>query len=64
MSTINKPLDWTPMEPLKVGDTFTMAGQYKRRSFWQWLKNEQRILQQFTVIATNESYSQYEASNG
>lgn len=49
---------------MNIGDTFTIANRYKRRAFWQWLRNEPKELQQYKVVAINESYSRYEKSNG
>lgn len=39
--------------PLKLrkGDRFTIAGQYRRRTFWQWLLRRPRELQQWVVTA-------------
>lgn len=45
--------------PLKIGDTITIGSQYKRRTFWQWLRNEPKALQEYKIVATNESYSEY-----
>lgn len=36
---------------LKVGDTYTIAGVYRRRTFWQWLTRQPRTLQVFHVTA-------------
>lgn len=44
---------------VNVGDILTMDGQYKRRTFWQWLRNEPRELQRFVVKATGSSCSEY-----
>lgn len=30
---------------VKIGDTFTVAGLYERRTFWQWLKRKPKKLQ-------------------
>ncbi len=57
---INKSVDWTPSVPMNTGDVFTVQGRYKRRSFWQWFRNEPRELQQYKIVAANESYSQYD----
>lgn len=35
--------------PLKVGDTFTMAGSYQRRSWWQWLTRQPQRLVVYQV---------------
>lgn len=32
-----------------VGDTFTMAGLYKRRSLWQWITRQPKHLKVYTV---------------
>lgn len=39
--------------PLKLrkGDRFTIAGTYRRRTFWQWLLRRPRELQQWVVTA-------------
>ena len=49
---------------MKIGDKFIVSGMYKRRSFWQWIRNEPKKLQQFVVKHTCTSYSENEAHNG
>lgn len=34
---------------LKEGDCFTCLGDYQRRTFWQWLTRQPRILKQWSV---------------
>ena len=34
---------------LEVGDVFTVEGDYQRRTFWQWLTREPRVLQTYQV---------------
>ncbi len=36
---------------LKPGDFFTVAGCYKKRTFWEWLTRKPRELTVFTVTA-------------
>lgn len=48
--SINNSLMWKAGFPYKEGDIFTLEGRYKRRSFFQWLKNEPRELKKFKVI--------------
>jgi hypothetical protein len=35
---------------LTLGEHFTIEGVYKRRTFWQWLRREAPVLQEFIVI--------------
>jgi hypothetical protein len=35
---------------MQVGDTYTVAGVYTRRTFWQWLRRAPRQLLLFTVL--------------
>jgi len=37
------------MAELEIGDVFTVADSYKRRTFWQWLFRAPKHLHQFTV---------------
>lgn len=34
---------------ISVGDTFTIEGEFKRRSFWEWLRKKPRVLQMFVI---------------
>lgn len=34
---------------LQVGDIVNIAGVYKRRTLWQWLTRQPRVLQQWIV---------------
>lgn len=34
----------------KTGDSLTIAGTFKRRTFWQWLTRKPRELLTFTVV--------------
>lgn len=40
---------------MKVGDKFTIAGNNKRRSFWQWLTREKPQLNLYEVLTTMTS---------
>lgn len=40
-----------PAYGLEIGDTFTISGVYKRRSFFQWLRREAKELWQHKVTA-------------
>jgi hypothetical protein len=40
---------------LKVGDTYTIAGVYRRRTLWQWLTGQPRVLQVFTITTVVSS---------
>ena len=46
---------WTNLPPLKKGDTFTIQGAYRRRSFWQWVARQPRQLQVFQVVVETVS---------
>jgi len=37
-------------EALTTGDTVTISGQFKPRSFWEWLIRKPRTLQEYKVI--------------
>ncbi len=37
---------------MQQGDTFTIEGQYARRTLWQWLTLRPRRLQVFTITAS------------
>jgi hypothetical protein len=39
-------------EKMRIGDTYTIAGVYERRTFWQWLWRAPRQLHIFTLIQT------------
>ena len=46
-------------DSVKVGQTFTISGRYKRRTFWQWILRRPRELQQFRakrVSSTTVTY--------
>lgn len=34
---------------LKVGDTYTIEGVYRRRTLWQWITRQPRVLQVYTI---------------
>lgn len=64
---------WQPMETeqrlndlarvraqFQLGDTFTMNGRYKRRSFMQWLRKKPKQLQIYVVVDSCPAYSLYE----
>lgn len=58
-------MDKLPLNnPLCIGDKVTFDGIYKRRTFWQWLRNDSRQIQQFRIVATNAAYAEYEETNG
>lgn len=48
---------------IKIGDKFTLSGCYKRRSFFEWLRNKPKELRIYTIISDNSSdnssYQQY-----
>ena len=46
---------WTPQTLLKIGDTCTFAGQYQRRTLWQWLTRKPRKPKVFEVVASGTS---------
>jgi len=35
---------------MKKGDKYTMAGYYKKRTFWQWLTRKPRELQEYVIF--------------
>jgi hypothetical protein len=41
---------WTAPARMQKGDTFTMSGRYKRRTFRQWLTRQPRELQRYRVV--------------
>lgn len=43
---------------MKIGDRITMAGVFKRRTFWQWLTRKPREFQ--THIITAEATAAYD----
>jgi len=43
-----------------LGDKFTIAGRYKRRSFLQWLRREPKQLQEYIVKESCAAYCRYE----
>lgn len=43
------------MTILQVGDTFTVAGAYRRRTFWQWLTRQPKQLQTYTLTGSYTS---------
>lgn len=45
----------TQSPSLKIGDTFTLANQYRTRTFWQWLTNKPRKLQIYKITAETTS---------
>ena len=52
MSTLGADaLDWPEDPPgvVRTGDTITIAGVFKRRTWWQRLLRRPKALQQFTV---------------
>lgn len=38
-----------PDPTLHVGDMFTIEGQYRRRTFWEWLTRQTRELQNYEI---------------
>ena len=46
---------------LKTGNTFTIGGQFKKRTFWQWLFKPKE-LQQFTVTGSYSGGSELSIS--
>lgn len=53
--------NWSTLSAsLNKGDVITLPGQYKRRTFWQWLKREPRQIQQFVITETCGGMSEYE----
>ena len=36
-------------DDVQIGDILTFAGDYQRRTFWQWLTRQPRRLQQYQV---------------
>jgi hypothetical protein len=38
------------MSTLRVGDMLGIEGRYVRRTFWQWLTRQPRVLQVYTVV--------------
>ena len=52
--------EFTTGEPcFEIGETFTMAGQYKRRTFKQWLRREPKVLKVFVITQKEDSMSIY-----
>lgn len=45
---------------LKIGETFTIDGIYKRRTFWEWLKRKPKKLQKLKVITEEQGYVEYQ----
>lgn len=43
-----------------VGDRFTMAGSYKRRSLWQWLRKEPKKLQPYVVKRVSTALTEHD----
>ncbi len=43
-------MEWTKCEPMKNGDKFTVHGEYKKRTLWQWLTKKPRVLQEYVVF--------------
>ena len=48
---------------MKLSDKFTISGQYKRRTFKQWLFRKPRELQTYIVTEVAESHSEYKESS-
>lgn len=40
---------------LEMGDTFTICGKFKRRTFWQWLTRQPKQLEVFSVSSFSGS---------
>lgn len=38
-------------DTIKKGDIFTISGQHKRRTFWEWLARKPKELQRFVVTS-------------
>lgn len=51
---------WQDISAMNIGDTFTMSGMYKKRTFIQWLKREQRVLQNYVIKAKTQALTEYE----
>ncbi len=45
---------WTPTI-LNVGDTITIAGEYHRRTFWEWLWNMPKRQKEWTVTSSTST---------
>ena len=45
------------MTDLNIGDTFTIAGHYRRRTFWQWITGRPKQLIRFRVTNKHSSNS-------
>ena len=58
---MNKP--WKPLTALRVGDTFTMPGQFVKHSWYRrlvmWWNFEAPELQPYVVVSKCESYMEY-----
>jgi hypothetical protein len=53
---------WTNISGLAVGDTFTINGFYKKRSFWEWLTKKPKRLQNYVVKEHRKGFTEYEAT--
>ncbi len=40
---------------MKLGDTFRIENDYKRRTFWQWLTRQPRELQTWQIVGVYSS---------
>lgn len=40
----------------EVGDVMTFPDVYRKRTFWQWLTRQPRVLQEYRVTATTTGY--------
>lgn len=40
---------WSTSLKLEIGDTYTMAGLYRKRTFKQWLARKPRVLQVYKI---------------
>ena len=55
------------MGKIQIGDTFTVGGRFKKRTFFQWLfrcNKEINGLQRFKVVCDNETNIMSEVKDG